>query len=188
MHSALVCDKSCKTQEEIKSVLLTLGLRNVMTCNQRDNALELAADHQPDLVVLEAAHPVDGLTLVRELAAAGTMPTILLVTPEDRALVKQATPAPVAAFLAKPLPRPDATLALELAIHTACQIARLNKELAAATSALTQRKAIERAKGLLMEHEGLNEEQTYRRMRSQAMTRRISMAQLAQEILRNQRR
>ena len=185
MHSALVCDKSSKTREEVKTVLLALGLRSVITCNQRNNALALAADHRPDLVVLEAGYPVDGLALARELAAAGNLPTILLVDQEDRTLVKQAISSPIAAFLAKPLPQPGATLAVELAIRTACQIAALNRELVAATSALSHRKVIERAKGLLMEHEGVSEEESYRRMRSQAMTRRISIAQLAQEILRN---
>jgi response regulator NasT len=50
--------------------------------------------------------------------------------------------------------------------------------------ALKERKQIEQAKGLVMLSEGLSEEQAYRRMRSQAMGRRISMARLAEEILR----
>jgi response regulator NasT len=43
---------------------------------------------------------------------------------------------------------------------------------------------IEKAKGLLMERERVSEDAAFKLMRNQSMTRRISMAQLAEELLK----
>lgn len=183
MHTALVCDKDIRIREQLKASLHLLGIPVVLLCNQRDNALELAADRHPDLLVLEAEPPVDGIELVARISKKPRTLTVLLVRQLDEALFKQAADGRVDAFLVNPLRQPDPTLALELAIRTARQFAELRHELEATKTALSQRKIVERAKGRLMERERLSEEQAYRSMRRQAMERRISMACLAQEML-----
>ncbi len=60
---------------------------------------------------------------------------------------------------------------------------QLRRQVAELEQRLTERKLIERAKGLLMTRKLLNEEQAFRTMRSEAMRRRISLAQLAEELL-----
>lgn len=183
MRTALVCDRDVRIREKIKEHLTLLGFGKVLTCNQRDNALELAVDYRPQVVLLEAAPPVAGQDLAMDLRQQYAPLIILLVAAADQLPDNQATAGLIDAFLAKAFPQHDAELPTKLALHTAQQVAQLRQGLTAAQLALTQRKLIERAKGLVMERERLSEEQAYRTMRSQAMTRRISMAQVAAELL-----
>ncbi len=179
MKTALICDRDSSVLEALQRVMPQWGIGRFLLCDRRDDARQLALDHTPDLLLLEAALPVAGLELARELTDAVTAAVILLMEPEGSQLVKKAVEAPAAAFLTKPF----SEAALYYALITAQRLAGLSDELARARTGLAQRKDIERAKGLVMTREGLSEEQAYRRMRSQAMSRRISLARLARELL-----
>ncbi|CAM4071201.1 ANTAR domain-containing response regulator [Aeromonas bestiarum] len=48
---------------------------------------------------------------------------------------------------------------------------------------LVERRLVEQAKGRLMRHQGLDEEQAYRLMRSTAMSRHLSLGELARQLL-----
>ena len=57
------------------------------------------------------------------------------------------------------------------------------RELAEARTELSQRKAIERAKGLLMKRHGIDEAEAYNRLRKTAMDKGLKLADLAQRII-----
>lgn len=59
----------------------------------------------------------------------------------------------------------------------------LRDELAAVRATLTERKLVERAKGLLMEHQGLDEGAAYRLLRQTAMNQNRRIADVAQTVL-----
>lgn len=183
MRTALICDRDIRIREKLKQHLMLLGFEDIRTCNQRDNALELAMDHRPQLVLLEAASPMAGLELTMDIRQHYMPLIILLVGLDDQLPDNQAAAGQVDAFLAKQLPLGDTELPTRLALHTAQQVAKLRQELNATQLTLQQRKTIERAKGIVMELESLSEEQAYRWMRSQAMTRRVSMAALAEKVI-----
>ena len=102
MHTALVCDSDNAFREQLKAALLKLGFRTVLLCSSRDEALELAVEHLPQLTVLEAAAPIQGLTLAATLQNHLATMTLLTVTPGDRPLLKQAATHQIDGFLAKP--------------------------------------------------------------------------------------
>jgi response regulator NasT len=184
MHTALVCDRDIRTRESLKAALLQLGISEVLVCNQRDNALELAHDHRPDLLIVEAALPLDGLQLITTIRAQYAPLVVLLLEQGGLKLLKQATEGLIDAFLAKPLPAAGLVLTIELALHAGQQMARLRDSCETAQTALKQRKQIEKAKGLLMDREQMGEEQAFKKMRSLAMARRVTLTRLAEEIIR----
>ena len=59
----------------------------------------------------------------------------------------------------------------------------MRRELADARSQRSDRKAIDRAKGLLMQRQGLTEEEAYARLRKAAMDKGLKIAEVAQRIL-----
>lgn len=183
MHTALVCDRDIRTRESLKAALLQLGISEVLVCNQRDNALELAVDHRPQLILLEAALPVAGLELAAAIRAQLSPLLVLLVEQGAQELLKKADTNQIDAFLAKPLQTAELPLTVELAIRTAQRAADLRDACETAQTALKQRKQIEKAKGLLMDRERMGEEQAFRKMRSLAMARRVTLARLAEEII-----
>jgi response regulator NasT len=184
MHTALVCDTDSGIRETLAAALHARGLRNVLVCSNRDTALKLALDHHPDLVLLEAAPPVNGSDLVMMIRTQHPVMAILLLDDQvDDALFKQAASIPIDSFLTRTLCLPNPGSTVELAIRTAQLVAGLRSELAKARSDLDQRKIIEKAKGLLMERRNISEDAAFTLMRSQSMARRISMAKLAEELI-----
>jgi response regulator NasT len=101
---------------------------------------------------------------------------ILLTSHTGDELVERARAAGVMAFLVKPLRAAELLPTVDLAI------ARF-REARALRQRLDERKLLERAKGILMAHSGLSEDETYRRLRRTAMDRRVSMAEVAREVL-----
>jgi len=184
MHTALVCDTDSGIRETLAAVLHARGLRNVLVCSNRDTALKLALDHHPDVVLLEAAPPVNGADLVMMIRKQHPVMAILLLDDQvDDALFKQAGSIPIDSFLTRTLCQPNPGSTVELALRTAQLVSGLRSELAKAQNNLDQRKIIEKAKGLLMERRDISEDAAFTLMRSQSMTRRISMAKLAEELI-----
>lgn len=73
--------------------------------------------------------------------------------------------------------------AIEMVLNQTREIARLRKELAEAQEALAARKTVERAKGIVMEREGLTENEAYARLRRLSMDERMSMKDLCETLL-----
>ena len=63
------------------------------------------------------------------------------------------------------------------------ELAQTQSELRERTTELQERKLIERAKGLLMQRQNLNETQAYARLRKAAMDQGLKLAQVAQRLL-----
>ncbi len=184
MPCALICHTDIRIREQLKKHLPGIGYQQVLACNQRDNALELAIDHHPDLMLLEAAAPISGSKLAASIRKIITAATILLVRTDEQEHLKQAINDQIDAFLTTPFPLSDSTVALELAIRSATRTAALRQELELTKAKLQDRKIIERAKGLLMEMYRISEDAAFRMLRSQSMARRLSMAALAEEYVR----
>ncbi len=63
------------------------------------------------------------------------------------------------------------------------RLREVEEELTASRQAIEERKNIERAKGLLMEHRGLSEPEAYRLLRDEAMRRSCKMSELAVRVI-----
>ncbi|MDX5363187.1 MAG: ANTAR domain-containing protein, partial [Pseudazoarcus pumilus] len=63
------------------------------------------------------------------------------------------------------------------------RLQEMGDELARARGALSERKLIERAKGLLMEHRGLTEDQAYRMLRQTAMDQGKRLVEVAEAVI-----
>jgi hypothetical protein len=81
------------------------------------------------------------------------------------------------AFLARPLS--------ELLAEHCRRLDSAILELAAAREALDERKLVDRAKGLLMQHKNLGEEAAYRLLREEAMRRSVRISEVAASLIRS---
>ena len=86
-------------------------------------------------------------------------------------------------YLAKPFSTATLLPAIELTAARYAEAAALRAQLAAATQRLHTRKVIDRAKGLLMTHEGMTEPQALRWLKRTAMNRRTSMDAVARDVI-----
>ena len=131
-----------------------------------EEAVVLARELEPDLAIMDVKMPkLDGIDAARKILDERPIPIVMLTAYGQDELVSRAVEAGVFGYLVKPFRESD----LLPAIHTARarheELAALREEAESLAEALAARKAIERAKGLLMEKEGLSEADAFARLR-----------------------
>ena len=151
---------------DLVELLTRAGMDVVGEARDGEEAVALARELEPDLAIMDVKMPkLDGIDAARKILNERPIPIVMLTAYGQEELVSRAVEAGVFGYLVKPFREGD----LLPAIHTARarheELAALREEAESLAEALAARKAIERAKGLLMEKEGLTEQQAFERLR-----------------------
>ncbi len=147
-------------------------------------AVQLARDEQPALVILDIKMPVmDGLAAAQKISEERLAPVLILTAYSQRELVERAAQIGAMAYLVKPFQKQDLLPAIEIAKGRYQQLASLADEVGDLTERLESRKQVERAKGVLIDRYGMNEGDAFRFLQQAAMDRRLSMREVADAIL-----
>ena len=142
------------------------GFQVVAEARDGREAVELAAERQPDLAVMDVKMPeLDGIDAARQMLEQRQIPIVMLTAFSEAALVGRAVDAGVFGYLVKPFRESDLLPAIEAARARHAELQALRDEAGSLRDALEARKLIERAKGLLMEKEGLSEQDAFARLR-----------------------
>jgi two-component system, response regulator PdtaR len=129
-------------------------------------AVELARSERPDVAVLDVKMPrLDGIEAARRILDERPIPIVMLTAYGQDELVSRAVEAGVFGYLVKPFREADLVPAIQTARARHEELAEVRAEADSLADALAARKAIERAKGLLMEKESLTEEEAFARLR-----------------------
>lgn len=139
---------------------------------------------RPDVVILAVGLPDgDGVAVARALMDRVPCPIVLLTSRTHPRVVERAQAAGVMAFIVKPLRAEELGPALDLAVARFREFEALRRENEDLKRAMNSRKLVERAKGLLMQREGLTEAEAFRRIQKAAMDARKPIAAIAEAIL-----
>lgn len=180
----LIADDDPIIRLDLKQMLETLGYQVVAEAEDGQQAVDLAQETKPDVCLLDVKMPVkDGIDASTEIAGEGLAPTVILTAYSDRELVERAKEAGVFGYLVKPFKPSDLAPAIEVARSRFEANVQLTKEVSSLQDRLEARKLVERAKGLLMEAQGLSENEAYRRIQQQSMNARKSMREVAEAII-----
>lgn len=151
-----------------------------------DEAIKLATELRPDLVILDVKMPkVDGIEAASAIAGNRIAPVVILTAFSQRELVERARDAGAMAYLVKPFAKRDLVPAIELAMSRFGELQALENEVAGLTERLETRKVVERAKGILMTKQGLSEPEAFRWVQRTAMDRRTTMKAVAEAVIEN---
>jgi response regulator NasT len=108
---------------------------------------------------------------------------LLLSAYSQQDLVQRAQKAGVAGYLVKPFRESDLTPAIEVALARFSEFRAMEREVDNLQEALETRKAVDRAKGILMDTQGLNETEAFRKIQKMSMNNRKSMRTVADAII-----
>lgn len=168
---------------DLAEMLADEGYVVVGQAGDGQTAVDLAEQLRPDLVFLDVKMPVlDGLSAAERIA--GIAPVVMLTAFSQRELVEKARDAGAMAYLVKPFSQSDLVPAIELAVSRWREIRALEAEVGDLAQRLETRKLVERAKGVLQTTYGLSEPEAFRWLQKAAMDRRLSMAEVAEVVLR----
>ena len=129
-------------------------------------AVELARSRRPDVALLDVKMPrLDGIEAARQILDERPIPIVMLTAYGQDELVSRAIEAGVFGYLVKPFREADVLPAIQTARARHEELEELREETESLAEALAARKAIERAKGILMAQEGLTEQDAFARLR-----------------------
>jgi len=138
----------------------------------------------PDMIIVDAESQArDTLEHVVMATRDARRPIVLFTEDNDTTHVRDAIAAGVTAYVVAGLAPDRVRPVLDVALARFQHEESMRRELADARSQLSERKAIDRAKGLLMQRQGLTEEDAYARLRKAAMDKGLKVAEVAQRIL-----
>jgi two-component system, response regulator PdtaR len=180
----VIADDESLIRMNLKETLVGLGYLVVGEAGDGVSAINLARELRPDLVVMDIKMPkLDGIQAAEILTQERIAPVLLLTAYSDRDLVERAKEAGVVAYLVKPFREADLLPALEVAMARFNELRALDKALGDLKESLETRKVVERAKGLLMEQQGLSEAEAFRKIQQLSMNTRKPMKEIAQALL-----
>jgi two-component system, response regulator PdtaR len=162
----LIAEDETIIRLDLRALLERAGFDVCAEARDGIEAIELARTEQPDLAVLDVKMPrLDGIDAARRILDERPIPIVMLTAYGQDELVSRAVEAGVFGYLVKPFREQDLLPAIRAARARHEELTALREEAESLADALAARKSIERAKGLLMEKEGLTEQEAFARLR-----------------------
>ena len=161
----LIAEDETIIRLDLRELLEQAGFEVVAEARDGEEAVELARSTGPDLALLDVKMPrVDGIEAARRILDQRAIPIVMVTAYGEEELVARAVGAGVFGYLVKPFRESDLLPAIATARARHEELVALREEADSLAEALAARKAIERAKGLLMEREGLTENEAFARL------------------------
>ena len=180
----VIADDESIIRMNLRETLVGLGYLVVGDAGDGVSAIHLARELRPDLVIMDIKMPkLDGIQAAKVLTEEKIAPVLLLTAYSDRELVDRARDAGVVNYIVKPFREAELLPAIEIALARFAEFSAMDKELGDLKETMETRKLVERAKGALMDTQGLKEQDAFRKIQQLSMNTRKSMREIAQAIL-----
>ena len=180
----IVADDESVIRMDLREMLGNLGYLVVGEVGDGRSAVNLARELKPDVVIMDIKMPdIDGIDAAKILTEERIAPVILLTAYSQKDLVERAKAAGVVGYMVKPFREADLAPAIEVALARFKEFEAMHKEVDDLQLALETRKLVDRAKGILMDTQGLNEADAFRKIQKMSMNTRKPMKEVAEAII-----
>ncbi len=180
----IIADDESLIRMDLREMLTNLGYLVVGEVGDGRSAVNLARELRPDIVLMDIKmSDMDGIEAAKILTEERVAPVLLLSAYSQQELVQRAQQAGVAGYLVKPFRESDLAPAIEVALARFSEFRAVEREVGDLQEALETRKAVDRAKGILMDTQGLTETEAFRKIQKMSMDNRKSMRTVADAII-----
>jgi len=180
-----MADDDPATREVLQRMLEALGHRVAFVAETGRELVSNCIALRPDLVLTDIRMPdMDGLDATNQILEKAPTAVIVLSGHCDGELVGRAEKERVLAYLVKPVTQQQLEAAIAMATHRYQECRSLEREAAELRQALADRKLLERAKGLLMKHLGVDDQEAARRLQTLAANKNKTQTETAEAILK----
>ncbi|MDR2896796.1 MAG: response regulator [Propionibacteriaceae bacterium] len=180
----LVAEDEALIRRDLVELLEEAGYSVIGQASDGEEAIALARDLDPDVVVMDVRMPkVDGITAAETISEERIAPVVILTAFSQRDLVERASRAGAMAYVLKPFNVSDVVPAIEVAMARFAQLVAVENEVADLEERLASRKVVDQAKALLQEGLNLTEAEAFRWIQKTAMDLRKPMREVAQGVI-----
>ncbi|HHS99318.1 MAG TPA: ANTAR domain-containing protein [Thiomicrospira sp.] len=181
--SVLLISDNLSCTESIQEGLEKSGASDIHKCSSSENFLQKLDSVNVDLIVLDVDKPsielFEQFSVVKEFCPK---PIVCFSNDSDSKIIEKSVKAGVAAYIVdgKSADRVKPIIDVAILRFNECQAVR--KELMSVKDKLSERAIIEKAKGLLIEHKNMTEDDAYKTLRKMAMDQGKKISLVAHEV------
>ena len=180
----LVVDESDERAALLREALTAAGHEVAASLSSPLELLRAVDALKPDVIVIDTESPTrDVLEHVVIVSRASPRPIVMFANDAGGAAIRDAVRAGVSAYIVDGLDSSRVNSIVEVACARFEEYQKLKIELAEANLKLSERKLVERAKGLLMQSRGLSEDEAYHALRKLGMTKKMRLGEIAQQVI-----
>lgn len=180
----LVVDDESIIRMDLREMLTELGHEVVAEAATGQEAVLQARKFDPDLVFLDIKMPgMNGLEALSHMNGEKLRPTIVLTAFSEARIVDKAVELGAKAYIVKPFQATSLLPAIRLAMAHFQELRALSEENTSLKETIDVSKLVSRAKGLLMEHEGLSEQEAFRKIQTTSMEENRKARDVAEAII-----
>ena len=180
----IIADDESVIRADLRERLTNLNYLVVGEAGDGQSAVNMARQLKPNVVIMDIKMPdMDGIEAAGIMTREKIAPVLLLTAYAQRDLVDRAKEAGVVGYLVKPFREQEIVPAIEIALARFSEFSELEKEVGDLQETLETRKLVDRAKGILMDSQGLTEQEAFRKIQKMSMNSRKPMKEIAQAIV-----
>ncbi len=184
MASILVIDESRHRAVEICTGLIQAGHQVAAVLPSAFELVERIEEIKPDIILIETESPSrDTLEHIGAMNRTMPRPVVMFSSDGDGETIRSAVKAGVAAYVVDGFDIERLKPVVDVAVARFEEHQALKQELAEASRKLSERKTIEKAKGILMKTRGMDEDVAYAALRKLAMERSQPLAKVAADLV-----
>lgn len=181
----MIADDEPIVRLDLHEMLTEAGYSDIVHARDGEEAIRLGYERQPDLIVMDVRMPgIDGLKAAIQIGKWYDPAIVLLTSYSYKECAEEARQAGAAGFVAKPFTEATLLPAVEIALSQQRRMRELQEDVRRLKTKMEERRLIDKAKGHLMQRDGLDEETAFRKLRSLSMHERTSLSQIADRIIR----
>jgi two-component system, response regulator PdtaR len=184
MMRVLIADDEALIRMGLRTMLEDKGHKVIAAAVDGASAAQMARLEKPDVILLDIKMPgMDGIEAARRIMRERPTPIVMLTAYSQRELINEAREASVFGYLVKPVKEELLEATLDLAVARFKEWQKLQREVKDLQKSLEAREVVEKAKRVLMQQQELSEQQAFNKIHRTSRSRRMTMQQVAQEIL-----
>jgi response regulator NasT len=180
----LVVDESEERAAILREGLVIAGHEVVASLSSPIELLHAVEELRPDVIVIDTESPTrDVLEHVVIVSQSSPRPIVMFASDSGGEAIRDAVRAGVSAYVVDGLDTSRVNSIVEVACARFAEFQSLKLELAEANLKLSERKLVERAKGLLMQSRRISEDEAYHALRKLAMSKKQRLGDVAQQVI-----
>ena len=181
----VISGNDLSTKNTLETILKNEKYKIVASGCDGFDIIKLCRQHNPDIVILEKNIPLlDGISVAQIIKSEDIAGAVVFIISEmNLELLKKIKSVDARGCVFTPIDKTQLIYTLEIASQTGKNIRELKKEKQSIEQKFEDRKAIDKAKGILMLNENITEDEAYIRIRKYSMEKRVTMREIAEFII-----